>query len=67
MIKLWEDTTPITRQAGIDMFPHPGCHRCGYASDALRSQVRWMMEPGGQHRLVIDPAADNAPAIACYE
>ncbi|MFD9357564.1 GNAT family N-acetyltransferase [Streptomyces sp. NPDC060031] len=67
MIQWWEDETPITHQAGIDMFLHPDYHRRGYGSDALLTLVRWLLGPGGHHRVMIDPATDNLPAIACYE
>ena len=35
-------------------------------SDALRTLARYLFEDHGHHRLVIDPAADNFAAIACY-
>lgn len=30
------------------------------------SSVRYLFDVRGRHRLIIDPAADNEPAIACY-
>jgi aminoglycoside 6'-N-acetyltransferase len=32
----------------------------------VRTLARHLIEERGHHRLVIDPAADNAAAIACY-
>jgi aminoglycoside 6'-N-acetyltransferase len=32
----------------------------------VRTLARHLFEDVGHHRLVIDPAADNAAAIACY-
>jgi aminoglycoside 6'-N-acetyltransferase len=36
------------------------------AVDAIRTLARHLIEHGGHHHLTIDPAADNARAIACY-
>jgi aminoglycoside 6'-N-acetyltransferase len=33
----------------------------------VRQVARHLVEVEGHHRLVIDPAADNAAAIRCYE
>ncbi|MBA3489789.1 MAG: GNAT family N-acetyltransferase, partial [Longispora sp.] len=41
--------------------------RRGYALDALRTLIGWLIDTHGHHRLVIDPHLDNAAAIACYE
>ena len=67
MIQWWEVNSPICRYAGIDMFLHPGHHRQGYGTDALRTLINWLLGPGGHHRVTIDPATDNTAAIACYE
>jgi aminoglycoside 6'-N-acetyltransferase len=34
--------------------------------DAVRTLARHLVADRGHHRLVIDPAADNEPAIRCY-
>lgn len=41
-------------------------HGRGIAADALRTLARHLIDDLGHHRVVIDPAADNARAIACY-
>jgi aminoglycoside 6'-N-acetyltransferase len=35
-------------------------------TDAVWTLARHLIADHGHHRLVIDPAADNAAAIACY-
>ncbi len=41
-------------------------HGRGIGSDAVRTLARHLIVDRGHHRLVIDPAADNAAAIRCY-
>ena len=38
----------------------------GLGTDAVRTLVRHLIVDEGHHRLVIDPATDNAAAIRCY-
>lgn len=33
----------------------------------MRTLARYLIDERGHHRLTIDPAADNAPAIRAYE
>jgi RimJ/RimL family protein N-acetyltransferase len=54
-----EESTPEVRCAIRHDGRGPGC-------DAIRTLVRYLLEERGHHRPVIDPAADNAPAISCY-
>jgi aminoglycoside 6'-N-acetyltransferase len=35
-------------------------------TDAVRTLARHLVRDLGHHRLVIDPATDNEPAIRCY-
>jgi aminoglycoside 6'-N-acetyltransferase len=51
----------------MDLFIDPVHHRRGYATDALKTVIGWLIDTRGHHRLVIDPHLDNAAAIACYE
>jgi aminoglycoside 6'-N-acetyltransferase len=37
------------------------------ATDAIVTLLRHLIEDRGHHRVTIDPATDNAAAIACYE
>ncbi|MFD7509324.1 GNAT family N-acetyltransferase [Streptomyces sp. NPDC059853] len=57
---------PDYRHAGMDIYLDPALHGRGLGSDAVRTLARHLITELGHHRLVIDPAADNAAAIACY-
>jgi aminoglycoside 6'-N-acetyltransferase len=63
----WEETEPDYPYAGIDISLHPDWHEQGFGRDAVGTLARWLFEHGGHHRVVIDPAAENARAIRCYE
>ncbi len=65
-IQWHEETDPMYRHAGIDLFIDPSVHGRGYGTDAVRTLVDYLVNVVGHHRFVIDPAADNAAAIACY-
>jgi aminoglycoside 6'-N-acetyltransferase len=60
------ETEPDYRHASIDIYLDPGVHRRGLGADAVRTLATHLITDEGFHRLVIDPAADNAAAIACY-
>jgi aminoglycoside 6'-N-acetyltransferase len=66
-IEYHEETSPDYRHAGIDIYLDPTVHGRGYGSDAVRTLSRYLIVDCGHHRLTIDPAADNAPAIRAYE
>jgi aminoglycoside 6'-N-acetyltransferase len=66
-IQFHEEDEPQYRHAGIDLFVDPACHRRGYGSDAVWALARWLFAERGHHRITIDPAAANTPAIRCYE
>ena len=57
---------PDYRHAGIDIYLDPALHGRGLGTDAVRTLARHLIADHGHHRLVIDPAADNAAAIRCY-
>ena len=57
---------PDYRHAGIDIYLDPAVHGRGLGADAIRTLARHLIADRGHHRLVIDPAADNAAAIRCY-
>lgn len=57
---------PEYRHAGIDLYVDPEVHGRGVCTDAVRTLARHLIDHHGYHRLVIDPAADNAAAIRCY-
>ena len=60
------ETEPDYRHASIDIYVDPAVHRRGLGTDAVRTLARHLIDDEGFHRLVIDPAADNAAAIGCY-
>ena len=65
-IQWQEETDPDYRHASIDIFLDPPVHGRGYGSDAVHTLVQHLISDRGHHRLTIDPAADNEPAIRCY-
>jgi len=65
-IQHYEESDPDYRHAGMDIFLAEAAQGRGYGTDAIRTLARHLVDDLGHHRLVIDPAADNAHAIACY-
>ena len=61
-----ESEDPMYRHAGIDIYLDPDVHGRGIGPDAVRTLCAHLIDDMGHHRLVIDPAADNAAAIRCY-
>jgi aminoglycoside 6'-N-acetyltransferase len=57
---------PDYRHAGIDIYLDPELRGRGLGTDAVRTLARHLIADHGHHRLVIDPAADNAAAIRSY-
>ncbi|MFI8086050.1 GNAT family N-acetyltransferase [Kitasatospora sp. NPDC086009] len=55
------------RHAGMDIYLDPARHGRGLGTDAVRTLARHLVADHHYHRLIIDPAADNAAAIRCYE
>ena len=66
-IQYGEENEPMYRHASIDIFLTTSRHGEGLGSEAVRVLARYLIEERGHHRLTIDPAADNAPAIRAYE
>lgn len=66
MVQYFEEQEPMYRHASLDIFLDPPVHGHGVGRDALRTLARYLVGERGHHRLVIDPAADNEPAIRCY-
>ena len=58
---------PDYRHATIDIYLDPALRGRGLGADAVRTLARHLISAHGHHRLEIDPAADNAAAIRCYE
>lgn len=65
-IQFAEETDEMYRHAGIDLYLDPAVHSRGLGTDAVRTLARYLVTERGHHRLVIDPAADNAAAIRAY-
>lgn len=66
IIQAWEETTRNYRHAGMDIAVHPDRHRGGIGGAALYLLARHLFDVAGHHRLTIDPAVDNEPAIRLY-
>ncbi len=66
LVQYHEEKEPDYRHAGIDVAIHPDVQGRGLGADAVRTIARYLVEERGHHRLTIDPAVDNEPAIACY-
>ncbi|GHE26707.1 GNAT family N-acetyltransferase [Streptosporangium violaceochromogenes] len=60
------ESEPDYRHANIDLYLDPSAHGRGLGTDAVRTLARHLITDHGHHRIVIDPAADNAAAIRCY-
>ncbi|WP_439377769.1 GNAT family N-acetyltransferase [Amycolatopsis lexingtonensis] len=65
LIQSCEELDPQYRSAGIDIAIDPGFHGRGLGTDALRALAKHLFAQG-HHRLTIDPAAANEPAIRVY-
>lgn len=63
----YEETDPDYRHAGIDLFLTAAHQGRGLGTEVVRTLARWLVAVRGHRRLVIDPSAANARAIACYE
>jgi aminoglycoside 6'-N-acetyltransferase len=66
-IQWYAENEPDYRHAGMDIYLDPAVHGHGVGTDAVRTLARHLIDDHGHHRLVIDPAADNAAAIRCYQ
>jgi aminoglycoside 6'-N-acetyltransferase len=65
-VQYGEETDPDYRSGSIDVFLDPAAHGRGYGRDAVAAMAAYLIDERGNHRVTIDPAADNAAAIACY-
>jgi aminoglycoside 6'-N-acetyltransferase len=63
----WQaEEEPDYRHASMDIYVDPAVQGRGIGTDAVRTLARHLFVDHGHHRLVIDPAADNAAAIRSY-
>jgi len=66
MVQFAEELEPKYRHASIDVFVAPAHQSRGVCTEAIELVVEHLLRERGHHRITIDPAADNAAAIACY-
>jgi aminoglycoside 6'-N-acetyltransferase len=67
LIQFYEEDDPAFRHATVDIFLDPRVTGRGHGTAALRLLVGHLVEDRGHHRITIDPAVDNHPAIRSYE
>jgi aminoglycoside 6'-N-acetyltransferase len=65
-VQWYENDDPDYRHAGIDVFLDAAVHGLGLGRETVTTVLRHLVDDVGHHRVVIDPARDNAKAIACY-
>jgi aminoglycoside 6'-N-acetyltransferase len=66
-VQAYEETSPQYRHAGIDLFLDPQVHGRGLGQEVVRRVARHLLDDGGHHRVVTDPAAENARSLRCFE
>jgi aminoglycoside 6'-N-acetyltransferase len=67
LVQYGEEQEPDFRHAWIDVFVDPAHHGHGLGTDAVRTLFEHLVAQRGHHRVTIDPACENAPAIRSYE
>ena len=67
LIQYYEENEPDYRHAAIDILLAKVAQGRGLGPDAVRTLARYLIDERGHHRLTIDPAVDNTPAIRAYE
>jgi len=65
-IQYHEETDPMYRHAGIDIYLRSRFQGRGAGREAVALLARYLFERRGHHRITIDPAAANSQAIRCY-
>src|SRR5215467_230949 len=65
-IQFHEETDPMYRHAGIDIYLGSRFQGRGVGREAVALLAGYLFERRGHHRSTIDPAAANAQAIRCY-
>ena len=67
LVQHGEEEWPDNRHAYIDIFIGDDRSGRGLGTEVMRHVIRMLIEDHGHHRIVIDPAVENEPAIRCYE
>jgi aminoglycoside 6'-N-acetyltransferase len=62
----WQDTSPLYRHAGVDLFLDPAVQGRGLGTETLRVICTHLIDEEGFHRLVIDPEVANEVAVASF-
>lgn len=65
-IQYEEENEPMYRHAGIDIYLGGRFQGRGAGTEAVGLLARFLFEQRGHHRITIDPATANLPAIRCY-
>ncbi|HEY1639521.1 MAG TPA: GNAT family protein [Streptosporangiaceae bacterium] len=65
-IQYTEESDPMYRHAGIDIYLGTRFQGRGAGREAVALLARYLLEQRGHHRLTIDPAAANERAIRSY-
>jgi aminoglycoside 6'-N-acetyltransferase len=61
-----EEDDPMYRHAGIDIYLSGRFQGRGAGTEAVGLLASYLFAERGHHRITIDPAAANEPAIRCY-
>ena len=61
-----EETDPMYRHAGVDLFLGDDFAGRGLGTEVVRVVCAHLIDERGFHRIVIDPELANEAAIACY-
>jgi aminoglycoside 6'-N-acetyltransferase len=65
-VQWFEETDPMYRHAGVDLFIGDAFQRRGLGTEVVRAVCTHLIDELGFHRIVIDPEVANEAAIACY-
>jgi len=65
-VEYWEESDPMYRHAGIDVYLGARYQGRGVGTEVVGMVARFLVTGRGHHRLTIDPAAANAGAVGCY-
>jgi aminoglycoside 6'-N-acetyltransferase len=66
MVQFAEEEEPKYRHASIDIFVAPAHQGQGVCTEAVKLVVDHLLGERSHHRITIDPATENAAAVACY-
>jgi len=67
LVQYGEEKWPANRHAWIDIFVGDDYAARGIGTEVMRRTIRMLIDERGHHRITIDPAVENEPAIRCYE